>query len=305
MPYAQLQRQRFVKRSLRSDIVSRQKTVLITGCSSGIGRALALEFAQRGFNVIATVRNAESIEELPTRHKNITPLFVNVQKPKSITALKDEVKKLTNGRIDFLVNNAGVHYASTALDLKPERVREVFEVNLIAVMQMCQAFADFLMAAKGVIVQIGSVTRAVPMIWQGPYNASKAALSQYTKTMRLELEPFGVRVVEVVTGYVQSKILRNGLRAPSTSLYLPIRGHIENLKNQGNRNGMHADEYARFVVERVTRPNPSREIWAGARAQTLWFIVTWLPLWIQVFIWNRTFGLNRLRSGNLKRKNVI
>ncbi|GIZ44736.1 hypothetical protein CKM354_000792700 [Cercospora kikuchii] len=285
--------------------MSRPKHVLITGCSSGIGQALALEFAQKGFNVIATGRNAESIEELRTRHKNITPLFVDVQKPESISALKDEVKKLTNGRLDFLVNNAGVHYASTALDLKPEKVREVFEVNLIAVMQMCQAFADFLMAAKGVIVQIGSVTRAVPMVWQGPYNASKAALSQYTKTMRLELEPFGVRVVEVVTGYVQSKILRNGLQAPPTSLYLPIKGHIEKLKNQGNRNGMPANQYARFVVERVTRPNPSREIWAGARAHTLWFIVTWLPLWMQFFIWNRTFGLGRLRPGDLKRKDGI
>lgn len=162
-----------------------QKTALITGCSSGIGHALALEFATKGYRVIATARNTEALAALAEKHPHIVPAFLDVQKPETIAAVKERILKLTHGRLDYLVNNAGAHYASTALDVDVEKIREVFDINVVAVMLMCREFADFLIAAKGAIVQIGSVTRNVPVVWQGPYNASKAALSQYTKTLRL------------------------------------------------------------------------------------------------------------------------
>jgi 1-acylglycerone phosphate reductase len=93
--------------------------------------------------------------------------------------------------------------------------------------------------------------------------------------------------VEVVTGYVQSKILRHGLHAPSDSLYLPIKEHIENIKNSGNRDGMSGLAYAKSVVDQVTKPTPPNEIWEGAGARQLWLIVTWLPQWLKVcYFWS-------------------
>jgi len=165
------------------------KTALITGCSSGIGAALALEFANMGVKVIATARKETDLRKLNDMHQNITALPVDMLDTNSIAALRTEVDRITGGRLDFLVNNAGIHYASMAIDIDVAKVREVFEVNVVAVMQMCKIFSSQLIATRGRIVQIGSVTRSVPMIWQSPYNATKAALSQYTKTLRLVSTP--------------------------------------------------------------------------------------------------------------------
>jgi 1-acylglycerone phosphate reductase len=161
------------------------KTVLITGCSSGIGAALAFEFARRGLKVIATARTELDLQKLRDSHRNITALRLDLHEENAIPALKKQVEQITGGGLDYLVNNAGAHYASPAMDIDIRKVKQIFEVNVFAVMQMCEAFSRLLIARKGVILQIGSVTRDVPMICQSPYNATKAALSQYTRTLRL------------------------------------------------------------------------------------------------------------------------
>ena len=163
---------------------------LITGCTSGIGKELAIAFAAQGITVLATARHAESLTDLTSKHHNIEALSLELGNADSDTAsiakLKDAVAKRTGGRLDFLVNNAGTHYASTTLDLEITEVETLFRVNVFAVMQLCQAFVPLLRrSSRGRIVQIGSVTRDVPVVWQGAYNASKAALSQYSKTLRL------------------------------------------------------------------------------------------------------------------------
>jgi 1-acylglycerone phosphate reductase len=159
---------------------------LITGCNSGIGKELALAFAARGVTVLATARRIESLQDLTSQHENIQALPLELGDMASIERLRDEVVKRTGGRLDFLVNNAGTHYAATAVDLDVDEVKSLFTVNVFAVMRLCQLFVPLLrQAPRGRIVQIGSVTREVPVVWQGAYNASKAALSQYTKTLRL------------------------------------------------------------------------------------------------------------------------
>ena len=163
---------------------------LITGCSSGIGKELAIAFAARGVTVLATARRTESLADLTSKYTNIEALALELGNPdgdkQCIERLKDAVSERTGGRLDFLVNNAGTHYASTALDAEMSEVEHLFRINVIAVMQMCQVFMPLLRCSKrGRIVQIGSVTRDVPMVWQAAYNASKAALSQYSNTLRL------------------------------------------------------------------------------------------------------------------------
>lgn len=159
---------------------------LITGCSSGIGKELAVALATRGVTVLATARRVESLNELTSKYSNIEAFPLELGDLESAEKLKVAVTKRTGGHLDFLINNAGTHYAATAMDLEFEEVMHLFQVNVFAVMRLCQIFVPLLRRSpRARIVQIGSVTRSVPVVWQCAYNASKAALSQYTKTLRL------------------------------------------------------------------------------------------------------------------------
>jgi 1-acylglycerone phosphate reductase len=159
---------------------------VVTGCSSGIGESLALAFAARGITVIATARRVDSLAHLTKEYNNIIAFPLELSDMSSLERFRDAVSEKTGGRIDILVNNAGTHYAATALDLEIAEAERLFAVNVFAVMRLCQLFIPLLRrSARGRIVQIGSVTRYVPVAWQCVYNASKAALSQYTKTLRL------------------------------------------------------------------------------------------------------------------------
>lgn len=167
---------------------------LVTGCNSGIGEQLAIALAKNNFTVFATARRVESLDRLTDQHANIIALPLELGESTSIERLRDSVTKYTEGRLDILVNNAGMHYASPAMDIDVSEVTKLFSVNVIAVMHICQLFIPLLRKApRPRIVQIGSVTRDVPVVCQSVYNASKAALSQYTKTLRVVSWPHSIR----------------------------------------------------------------------------------------------------------------
>ena len=110
---------------------------------------------KKGFRVFATARNAESISDLHER--GIETLSLEVHKPDSIRNVKAQLDQLTGGRLDFLVNNAGRNYTVPALDVDFDEVQQTFEVNVFAIMRICQEFAPLLIRSKGTIVQIGSI----------------------------------------------------------------------------------------------------------------------------------------------------
>ncbi|KAI2889754.1 transcriptional regulator family: Fungal Specific TF [Aspergillus niger] len=262
-------------------MANRETFALITGCSSGIGKELAVAFANRGVTVLGTARRTQSLDELTSKYSNIKALALDLSDPEIITKLKDSVLDYTDGYLDYLVNNAGTHYAGTAMDLEMDEVVAIFQVNVFAVMRLCQIFLPLLrQSPRGRIVQIESVTWNIPVVWQGAYNASKAALSQYSRTLRLvstQVKPLGVEVIEIVTGFVQSNILHHGLHAPEDSVYLPIKGIIENIKYQGNANGMPAHVYAASITDKLLRRQVDPEIWEGKMARLLRLIFM-LPL---------------------------
>ncbi|KFA74052.1 hypothetical protein S40288_05173 [Stachybotrys chartarum IBT 40288] len=251
---------------------------LITGCSSGIGKELAKEFASKGVTVLATARRVESLAELTSAYENIEAFPLELSDEHSRRALKDKVLKRTGGHLDYLVNNAGTHYAALAVDIEVSEVAHLFNVNVFAVMDLCQLFIPLLReSSRGKIVQIGSVTRNVPLIWQSPYNASKAALSQYSRTMRLELMPLGIEVIEVVTGYVRSNILRDGYVVPEDSPYLLLLPFMEQIKTHGRDQAMEGRTYAKIVVAKVMSKSASTEIWEGGQAWALYYLTLLTP----------------------------
>ncbi|KAG5794495.1 hypothetical protein H9Q69_006451 [Fusarium xylarioides] len=274
---------------------------LVTGCNSGIGEQLAIALARNNFTVFATARRVESLDNLTKQYANIIALPLELSDSTSLERLKDSVTKYTGGRLDILINNAGMHYAAPATDIDVSEVTKLFAVNVVAVMHMCQLFIPLLQKApRPRIVQIGSVTRDVP-VCQSVYNASKAALSQYTKTLRVELRPLSIEVIEVVTGYFRSNILRDGVLISEDSLYSPIKRTVEDVKNGGNKNGMPADEYARVVVRQFLSKKYRREIWEGHRARILRFMVAFFPVWLLEFTLSLSFKLHLVTD--LKQKN--
>lgn len=167
-------------------VYAKDTVAVVTGCSSGIGQSLALTLAARGITVIATARRVESLAHLTKKYDNIIAIPLDLDDFEGLENFRNAVMDRTGGRVDILINNAGTHYAATAMDLDIAEAKKMFSVNLFAVMRLCQLFIPMLRkSSAGRIVQIGSVTRDVPVVWQCAYNASKAALSQYTKTLRL------------------------------------------------------------------------------------------------------------------------
>ncbi|KAG4292565.1 hypothetical protein FPRO06_12053 [Fusarium proliferatum] len=248
---------------------------LVTGCNSGIGEQLAIALAKNNFTVFATARRAESLNKLTGQHANIIALPLELGDSTSIERLRDSVTKYTEGRLDLLFNNAGMHYAAPATDIDVNEVMKLFTINVVAVMHICQVFIPLLRKApRPRIVQIGSVTRDVPV----------------------ELRPFSIEVIEVVTGFVRSNILRDGVLISEDSLYRPIKSTVEDVKNGGNKNGMPADEYARAVVRQILGKTYKREVWEGHRSRILRFMVTFFPLWLMDFTLFMSFKLHLVQS---------
>jgi 1-acylglycerone phosphate reductase len=263
----------------------RPKTVLITGCSDGgLGSALALELANnsRNYHVIATARNPAKLSHLRD-NPNITLMTLDVLSEASIQSCLASVSAQP-GSLDMLINNAGNGLMSPLSDIQDlNACRQNFDLNVWAVLAMTQAFLPLLIESKGVIVMNSSVASVVPVPGMGVYNASKAALSMLTDTLRLEVAPFGVRVVELKTGSVESNFHDNVGRTelPADSLYAPIKEEMEALidgtsKEDANRR-IAADVWAKQVVDQLVKSDPPAKVWKGGGSVAIYWMTT-LPL---------------------------
>ena len=171
---------------------SRKRVVLVTGASSGIGRACAELLAARGYHVYgASRRPLESTVE---------PIVMDVTDDASV---RDAVARVIarEGRIDIVVNNAGIGIAGAIEDTSVEEAREQFEVNFFGVLRVCRAVVPVLRKQRAsYIVNIGSIGGLIAIPYQGLYSASKFALEGLTESLRLEVRPFGVHVVLIEPG---------------------------------------------------------------------------------------------------------
>lgn len=162
----------------------------------------------------------------------------------------------------------------------------MFDVNVFATIEVTKAFAPLLIAAKGTVVNIGSVAGHMPAPWQGYYNASKAAINLLTSQLRIELSPFGVNAICVVTGGVRTKFFENTTAAtlPANSLYAPAAEEI-GIVQSGAFTGDSAqdvDSYARVVVKNALKKSPAPIQWAGGSAFLVWLLDTFL--WATYFV---------------------
>ena len=272
-----------------------KKTVLITGCSpGGIGHALALQFNSKGLHVFATARNVKALANL--NGLGIEALQLEVTSPESVAEVKRHISERTSGSLDYLVNNAGRNYTIPALDVEITEVQATFETNVFSVMRMCQTFAPLLVQAKGTIVQIGSLAGEIPYVFGSAYNASKAALHAYSDTLRVELAPFDVNVMVVVTGGVKSNIARTHRELPERSLYHPLNAEYQRRQLHSQEGAMEATAYAEDVVKAALKAKPTRTLWRGNQAWNVWLLLTLMPRMFWDYYFTRVFNINKLAN---------
>ena len=162
-------------------------------------------------------------------------------------------------------------------------------------MLICQAFSPLLIASKGTIIQIGSLAAVMPYVFGSVYNASKAALHAYSDTLRVELKPYDVKVLVVVTGGVQSNIARTHRELPAGSLYVEVNKEYQRRQKHSQEGAMSNEIYAKGVVDAALRRKKPEHLWRGHMAWIVWFVTTFLPHgFLGRWYFPREFGLDRL-----------
>ncbi|KAI0820598.1 oxidoreductase [Trametes gibbosa] len=266
------------------------KVVLVTGCSKGgIGFALCKEYATQGCKVYATARRAEAMEGLGA---SVEKLVLDVTNDENVqTVVQTIINK--EGRIDVLVNNAGLLCSGPIIDIPLDETQRAFDANVFSIIRMCKAVIPHMAVRKsGTIVNISSVMALIPTAWAGIYAATKAALHSLTQALYMECIPLNVSVVLVTTGAVRSNIASNRYATfqglPEDSLYTRyLPSIVERISASQGPDCLPTDEYARRVVRASLQEKPPREMMLGGKT-ALYKVLLWLPravaLW---FMWRR------------------
>lgn len=238
--------------------------VLITGCSSGFGLETAKLFLDKGWNVVATMRNPDA-DILPASD-NLLVLPLDVTDPASIVGAFEKA-----GDIDVLVNNAGFGAAVPIELIEPETARRLFETNVLGTLATILAvLPGFRARRSGTIVNVTSSVTLKPLPLVSVYRASKAAVNALTESLAVEMEPFGVRVHMVLPGRSPETSFADNamphLRGLDNPDYKPlIEGMIANFRENAGP-VTHAADVAQAVWQAATDPGSPLRIPAGEDA---------------------------------------
>ncbi|KAK0226482.1 hypothetical protein IW262DRAFT_1472948 [Armillaria fumosa] len=256
--------------------MSPRNTVLITGCSTGIGKALAREFHKQGLVVFATARNEIALSELST--SGIKTFALDVTNEEQIIRVRDQVAEIIGGKLDILVNNAGQTFLSAAADLDMERVQDLYDVNVFGAMRMVKVYVPLLIASgDACILQVGSVAGVTPYPFGSTHSSSKAVLHAYGNTLRIELSPFNVK-----SDIIETKL--NPL--PGSLLYKSIESIV-----LGKRKEV-AEDYTKNVVLEALKANPRAWLWEGSKSWFVWMVDTLFPRTAFMSVWKAALCLS-------------
>ena len=187
------------------------QSILITGCSTGIGHETALYLKKYGYKVFATARNEEDVVKL--KELGFDAFFLDVTKHETIHDTIDKILKKTGGTLDVVFNNAGYGQPGAVEDIKTSVLKEQFETNVFGLHELTQAVIPIMRRqGYGKIIQHSSVLGLIALKYRGAYNASKYAIEGLTDTLRLELEGSNISVSLLNTGPVKSDFRKNALK---------------------------------------------------------------------------------------------
>jgi len=219
------------------------KSILITGCSSGIGLHAALTLSARGYQVFATARKAQDVADLQAR--GLTAYRLDLTKPESISQAVTQVMEQTGGRLDYLYNNGAYGQPGALEDLPTQALREQFETNVFGWHELTKQIIPVMKRqGHGRIIQCSSVLGFVSMAYRGAYNASKYAIEGLTDTLRLELKNANITVILLEPGPINTQFRANALAA--------IKAHID--IEASDHKVQYQQQIARLTSEKSNAP---------------------------------------------------
>jgi NAD(P)-dependent dehydrogenase (short-subunit alcohol dehydrogenase family) len=259
-------------------MINDEKTVLITGASTGIGRATALHLDNLGLKVFAGVRKEADSEALSQASSpRLTPVILDVTLEHTIADFVAEIGASTGGTLDALINNAG-RSLNGPLELLPTAdVRSLFEVNVLGLLSVTRACIPLLRKGRGRLVNISSGHGLLAIPDKSAYAASKFAVQAISDSLRLELRPFGIHVSSLVVGKVDTavldKILAERERLSEASdpevmkLYTPLFEFFD--REVRNLPGIPPEEVARVVARALKADKPKAQYLVGPGARKM------------------------------------
>ncbi|HXC17503.1 MAG TPA: SDR family oxidoreductase [Holophagaceae bacterium] len=272
--------------------------ILVTGCSTGIGRALVPEMRRRGFGVVATARKPESLADLPAG-EDLRIFALDVTDAASIAASVEACRDL---RLIGLVNNAGYGQVGPLELLTSDELRVQFETNVIGLHEMTRAFLPLIRAhavrGEGRIVQVASMLGRLSIPLAGAYNASKHAVVALAESLRLEIGG-EIPVILVEPGAIRTSF-RETLakvwgdlpeRAAGTRYECILRKHMNTREAMGERWAMDAEKCAAKIARAIAKKHPPRRLTVGMDSFWIGKLKRFLPAALWERMLRRSYGL--------------
>jgi NAD(P)-dependent dehydrogenase (short-subunit alcohol dehydrogenase family) len=266
-----------------------QMSVVVTGASTGIGAACALDFAGRGMTVFAGVRDPLAGEALAAKGgPSLIPITLDVTDEQSIMrSVKAVQSAVGEGGLGGLVNNAGIVIGSPLEVIPLSQLRKQLEVNVIGQIAVTQAFLPLLRRGRGRIVNMGSIAGRGTIPLLGPYSASKYALEALTDALRMELRPWGIHVSIIEPGAIATPIwekstkeaenLEASVSAEAKVLYGEAVVRVREAIAQAAQRAIPPDAVVRAVHHALTASSPRTRYLVGSDAKLRAWMVKWLP----------------------------
>ncbi len=270
-------------------------TVLVTGSSTGIGKATAKELARQGHRVYAGVRSQEACEKL-AGIANLHPLILDVTDAASIQEALARITKDGAG-LDALVNNAGIVVAGPIELLPMKELRQQFEVNVFGLIAMTQAFLPMLRKSHGRIVNVGSIAGKVTTPFIGAYSGSKYAVEAFSDALRRELEPQGIRVSLIEPGAVKTPIwkkssdkafaMRDHADPELVQVYQERMTRVEKAMDKVAKNAIPVDAVVAAIAHALTSSFPKSRYLVGNEAKIAGLMARLMPDQVLDFVFRK------------------
>lgn len=237
--------------------MDRQKVVIVTGSSSGIGLETSILLARSGYTTYATMRDIDKAKPLREIAINeslpLTIIQLDVTKENSVSNAIESITK-SSGRIDILVNNAGYGLTGAFEDLEIDEIKSLYETNFFGLIRTTQSVLPVMRQQKsGIIVDISSGLGRFGIATSSAYSSSKFAIEGLTESMSYELEAFGIRTIIVEPGIIKTNFLKSSkLARKATDPNSPYRNFIQNME-KGMKNLIENGQDPRFVAEIILK----------------------------------------------------
>ena len=263
------------------------QNILITGCSTGIGKACALHLDRKGYRVFAGVRKKKDAESLRScASDRLHPLLLDVTDSESISGALDETKSRLNGQgLHGLVNNAGVAVSAPMECIPMDEFKKILNVNVTGQLEVTQAFLPLLRKARGAIVFMGSESGRFTLPMVGAYSASKHALEAVANALRAELIPSGVSVSTIEPASIKTEIWAKTIEQGERLVQSLPEVHRRTYENELaaslrmseilSRKGISERHVVKAVSRALQARKPKARYVVGAEA---WIFIAWYTL---------------------------